>query len=86
MNIRPLTTEASANGSSNASTFGRSMHVRAVNTAASASLVTLVDSDGSTLGTMSLAASESVILHKPKNHKYFAANASVLFAGVDYRG
>lgn len=86
MIVSPLTTEAAANGSGAASDFGRHANVRAINTAAAIGLVTKTDSSGNVLGTMTLAAGESVIIHKAKSDKLFGGAATILFAAVDYKG
>jgi hypothetical protein len=86
MIVSPLTTEAAANGSSAASDFSKHSVVRAVNTAAAVALVTKTDAAGTALGTMTLAAGESVNIYKAKTDKLFAGAATVLFAAVEVRG
>ena len=86
MKVQPLGTEATANGSSNASNFGESSAVRVVNTAASTVLITMTDSDGTSQGTMTLTNLETAVIHKPKNFKLFAASKNAKFTPVDVRG
>ena len=86
MIVSPLTTEAAANGSGAASNFAKHMFVRAINTATAVGLVTKTNSTGTVLGTMTLAAGESVVIYKGKEDKLFGGAATILFAAVEYRG
>ena len=83
--ITPQSTEAAANGAGAATNVGSASVVRAVNTSASAAtLVTLTNAGGTVIGTMTLAQSESSLIHKSKTDKVFAGAATVLFAAVSY--
>jgi hypothetical protein len=80
--FRPLAAEIAAPTTVGASTnVGKAQNVRIVNShATAASLVSLMDTDGSTtLGTMTLAAGERLILNKGKEEELWAAAATVKF-------
>lgn len=80
---KPVGAELTADDSSVASYIRNARNVRAVNTNAStAYLVTLFDSDNNTLGSMTLAPLETVIIPKATNEKVFSANSAVKFTKV----
>ena len=65
-----------------ASNFGNARYVRLFNSGTAVHLVTVEKSDGTDIGTYSLNAKDSVVIHKLPAHKIFAANAAVLGAKV----
>ena len=85
MYIKLLGTEAACGISSGAaSTFGNARTVRLINTTTAVHLVTLEQADGTDIGTISLAAGESVHLLKGPTDQIFAANAGVKGAAVGF--
>jgi|15BtaG_2_1085339.scaffolds.fasta_scaffold08233_2 hypothetical protein len=80
--VKPISVEASANGSGNATTVSSARTVRAVNPGSTGVLVTVTDSAGVTVGTLTLAGQESVLIPKKSTDKVFAGSATVLFAAV----
>ena len=65
-----------------ASTFGGAKYVRLFNNGTAVHLVTVEEADGTDIGTFSLNAKGSVVIHKLPAQKIFAANAAVLGAKV----
>jgi diaminopimelate epimerase len=79
----PLSAEVTAGTSSGTSvTVSSAKIVRAVNASTTPHLVTLIDDTDAVVGSMTLAANESVVIPKVKNHKLFAANAAVKFTKI----
>lgn len=69
-----------------ASTFGSATCVRLINTGVASHLVTLEQTDGTDIGTITLAVGESVLLKKNPTDQIFAANAGVLGVAVSVEG
>ena len=69
-----------------ASTFGSATCVRLINSTTSAHLVTLEETDGTDIGTCTLAGGEVIYLKKNPTDQIFAANAGVLGVGVSVEG
>jgi len=69
-----------------ASTFGSATCVRLINSTTSAHLVTLEETDGTDIGTCTLAGGEVIYLKKNPTDQIFAANAGVLGAAVSVEG
>jgi hypothetical protein len=69
-----------------ASTFGSATCVRLINGHTAAHLVTLEQTDGTDIGTVTIAAGESILLKKNPTDKIFAANAGVLGVAVSVEG
>lgn len=69
-----------------ASTFGSATCVRLINTGVAAHLVTLEQTDGTDIGTITIAVGESVYLKKNPTDQIFAANAGVLGVAVSLEG
>lgn len=83
---RPISVEINAPTTSGAAITVSDAHVvRATNTASSSPyLVTLLDSDDNTVGTLTLLGSEAILIDKPMGWKIFAANAAVKLVSVTY--
>lgn len=83
---RPISTEVNAPTTSGAAITVSDAHVvRVTNTASSTPyLVTLLDGDDNTVGTMTLLGSETVLIDKPMGWKIFAANSAVKLVSVTY--
>ena len=82
---RPITEEIPApTTAENAVNVSNADIVRVVNTTTSAHLITVVDSNDVTIGSMTLTASEKVFIKKREGDKLFAANAGVRFTRVTY--
>ena len=82
-------TEAAAGtGSGTASNVGSARVVRCVNTNATTDfLVTLEESGGTDIGTLTLAPGDTVLIRKDATDKIFAGNANVLLTEVGiYQG
>ena len=82
-------TEAAAGtGSGTASNVGSARVVRCVNTNATTDyLVTLEESGGTDIGTLTLAPGDTVLIRKDATDKIFAGNANVLLSEVGiYQG
>ena len=82
-------TEAAAGtGSGTASNVGSARVVRCVNTNATTDyLVTLEESGGTDIGTLTVPANGSVIIRKDKTDKIFAGNAAIKLTEVGiYQG
>ena len=76
-------TEAAAGTSSGAaSNVGSARIVRCVNSGATARLVTLEESGGTDIGTLTVAGGESVTIRKDATDKIFASNAEILLTAV----
>jgi|TARA_R110002074_G_scaffold250166_1_gene421908 hypothetical protein len=69
-----------------ASTFGSATVVRLINGTTAAHLVTLEQTDGTDIGTVTIAAGESILLKKFPTDQIFAANAGVLGVAVSVEG
>ena len=69
-----------------ASTFGSATCVRLINTGVASYLVTLEQTDGTDIGTITIAVGETVYLKKNPTDQIFAANAGVLGVGVSLEG
>ena len=65
-----------------ASSFGDSDDVRLVNTGSTNRLVSVTDSSGNVVATMTLIAGEVTFIRKKREEKIFAAHAEVLGVGV----
>tara|TARA_Y100001937_G_C6926304_1_gene244034 strand:+ start:104 stop:376 length:273 start_codon:yes stop_codon:yes gene_type:complete len=67
-----------------ASNFSRAKYVRLINGGASTTrhLVTLEQSDGTDIGTITLSGGEEVVIKKDPTDQLFAANAAVLGVAV----
>lgn len=87
---KPITTEAALGTNTGAaSNVGLSRYVRLFNTAAVGTehLVTLEESGGTDIGTLTLAPMETVLIRKDATDKIFAANAEILLTEVGiYQG
>lgn len=81
---KPVGAELNATDSASVASYVRNATtIRAVNTSASTGyLMTVVDSDNTVLGSMTLAPLETHLLPKERTHKVFAANAAVKFTKV----
>ncbi len=76
-------TEAAAGTSSGAaSNVGSARIVRCVNSGATARLVTLEESGGTDIGTLTVAGGESVMIRKDATDKIFAADPDILLSAV----
>jgi len=83
--FRPITTEiASPTTSGTATTVSDADIVRAVNTTTSAHLVTVLDENDTTIGTMTLVGGQTEFIKKRDTDKIFAANAGVRLARTTY--
>ena len=81
------TEEAAGTGSGTASNVGSARIVRCVNSGTTARLVTLEESGGTDIGTLTVAGGESVLIRKDATDKIFAANAEILLTeGGIYQG
>ena len=81
------TAEAAGTGSGTASNVGSARIVRCVNSGTTARLVTLEESGGTDIGTLTVAGGESVLIRKDATDKIFAANADVKLTAVGiYQG
>jgi len=69
-----------------ASTFGSATTVRLVNGTTTAHLITLEKTDGTDIGTCSIAGGDTAFIKKNPTDKIFAANAGVLGVGVSVEG
>lgn len=65
-----------------ASSFGDSDDVRLVNTGSTNRLVSVTDSSGNVVATMTLIAGEVTFIRKKREEKIFAAHAEVRGVGV----
>ena len=65
-----------------ASTFGNSEFVRLINSGTTVRLITVANSADTTLGTLSLAGGETIVLKKDQTDQIFAAHAEILGVGV----
>jgi outer membrane protein assembly factor BamB len=82
---RPITEEIAApTTSGGAVTVSDADIVRVVNTTTSPHLVTVLDSNDNTIGSMTLTGGEKVFLKKREGDKLFAANAGVRFTRITY--
>ena len=81
-------TEAAApTGSGTASNVSSARVVRCVNSGTTARLVTLEESGGTDIGTLTVAGGESVLIRKDATDKIFASNAEILLTPVGiYQG
>ena len=76
-------TEAAAGtGSGTGSNVGSARIVRCVNSGTTARLVTLEESGGTDIGTLTVAGGESVMIRKDATDKIFAAHAEILLSAV----
>ena len=81
------TEEAAGTGSGTASNVGSARIVRCVNSGTTARLVTLEESGGTDIGTLTVAGGESVLIRKDATDKIFSANAEILLTEVGiYQG
>lgn len=80
--VKPITTEAAANGVAARTNVSKSKTVRVINTATSAGLVTVTDSDGTTVGTMSIGGGHDALIPKKPSERVHGNAATLLFAGV----
>jgi len=82
---RPITTEIAApTTSGTATTVSGADIVRVTNTTTSNHLLTLLDANDETIGTMTLGKGEIFLLRKREDDKVFAANSSVRLTRVTY--
>lgn len=58
--------------------------VRVVNTTTSPHLVTVLNSSGGVIGSMTLTSGEKVFLKKREGDKVYAANSGVKFSRITY--
>jgi len=65
-----------------ASNFGSADDVRLVNSGSTNRLVSVTDSGGNVVATMTLIAGEVTFIRKKREEKIFAAHAEVLAVGV----
>ena len=89
MNYIITGTEAALGTSTGAaSNFSRAIYVRLFNSGASTTrhLVTLEQSDGTDIGTFTIAGGESIVVKKDATDQLFAANAAVLGVAVSVEG
>ena len=85
--IKPLSAKAAANGSGNASNFGKATHVLAVNTADNATYtVTRDNAADTTLGSFTLPPNGMMIVVKEMTDKLYGSNAAVEFTAVAASG
>ena len=77
---------ACATVTGSASTFGSATCVRLINGTTTAHLVTLEQTDGTDIGTCTIAGGESILLKKNPTDQIFAANAGVLGVAVSVEG
>ena len=83
----PITTESAiGTETGTASNVGSSLLVRLVNTHTAVVLVTLEESDGTDIGTFTLASGESAIIQKKATDKIFGGHVGVLICGVRLSG
>jgi len=83
MKIKLLSSEAACGVSTtNGSNFGLSSAVRVHNSGASARVVTVETVANVTIGTFTLGAGGSEVIHKTPSDEVFAAHAEVLGVGV----
>ncbi|MDP7367262.1 MAG: hypothetical protein QGH83_08375 [Candidatus Pacebacteria bacterium] len=76
-------TEATAGTTSGAaSNVGSARIVRCVNSGTTARLVTLEESGGTDIGTLTVAGGESVMIRKDATDKIFAADPDILLSAV----
>ena len=81
------TEEPATTGSGTASTVSSARIVRCHNTDTNAHLVTLEQEDGTDIGTATLAAGETLLIHKDKTDQLLAADTTVRLAPVTiYQG
>ena len=79
-------TEAAApTGSGTATNVSSARVVRCVNSGSTARLVTLEESGGTDIGTLTVVGGESVLIRKDATDKIFAANAEILLAKVAFQ-
>jgi len=82
---RPITTEIAApTTSGTVTTVSGADIVRVTNTTTSNHLLTLLDANDETIGTMTLGKGEIFLLRKREDDKVFAANSSVRLTRVTY--
>ena len=87
MIIKVKTTEAAApTGSGTASNVSSATCVRAVNSGTTVRLVTVEESGGTDIGTMSVAGGATEYLEKDPTDQIFAAHAEFLLASVALKG
>ena len=81
-------TEAAApTGSGTASNVSSSRVVRCVNSGTTARLVTLEETGGTDIGTLTVTGGESVLIRKDATDKIFPADAEILLTPVGiYQG
>lgn len=85
MRFRPLTAEASAPTTLNtAADVSEANVVRAFNVGTGVVLVTVVDADGATVGSMSVAPKDQVFIDKARSHKVYAGSADIKITSVTY--
>jgi len=82
---RPITEEIAAPTTAGAAvTVTDADIVRVVNTTTSPHLVTVLDSNDVTIGSMTLTSGEKVFLKKREADKLYAANAGIRFTRITY--
>jgi len=75
---RPITTEIAApTTAGTASTVSSADIVRAVNTGTAAYLVTVLDENDDTIGTMTMTGGDTAFIKKRETDKIYAGNANV---------
>ena len=80
------TQAACATVTGSASTFGSATVVRLINSTTTAHLITLEQTDGTDIGTCTIAGGDTVFIKKSPTDQIFAANAGVLGEGVSVEG
>jgi len=82
---RPITTEIAApTTSGTATTVSGADIVRVVDTSGNHHVLTLLNANDETIGTMTLAKGEVFLLKKREDDKVFASNANVRLTRVTY--
>lgn len=83
--IRPITAEIAAPTTPGAATTVSSADiVRVTNTTTSAHLITILDQNDDTIGSMTLTAGQTEFIKKRESDKIYAANAGVRLVRTTY--
>ena len=80
------TQAAAPTGSGTATTLSKATCVRVFNSGSTVRLVTLEESCGTDIGTMSVAGGATEYLEKDPTDQIFAAHAEILLASVALKG
>ena len=87
LTFKPISAVATANGSGNASTFGKATHVLVSNSASDATYtITRDNAADTTLGSFTIAHSCMVVVVKEMTDKLYASDAAVKFTAVAASG